>query len=86
MADLKAAAERLRCDGWSTQSQDRADRLLAAQALEALAWQHERKAAVHRAWWGDSDWLCVTRDGYEYYADTPLGALLAAMEGEKDGN
>lgn len=84
MADLKAAAERLRCDGWSTQSQDRADRLLAAQALEALAWQEEKGASVRKMRTGG--FFCAV-NGDEivnnYYADTPLGALLAAMQGER---
>lgn len=36
MRDLKAAAKRLRGDDWSTPPPNRFDRLLAAQALEAI--------------------------------------------------
>lgn len=80
MNDLKAAAERLRGSDWTTPSQDKADRLLAAQALEAWVWQQERKAGVGPGW-TDSGWRCEV-DDQEYDADTPLGAVLAAMEGE----
>ena len=82
MHDLKAAAKRLRGGDWTTPSQDKADRLLAAQALEAWAWQQERKAGVGPGW-TDSGWRCEV-DDQEYDADTPLGAVLAAMEGERD--
>ncbi len=56
--------------------------LLAAQALEALAWQAEKKATIQPY---NGGWLCGTIDN-SGHADTPLGAILAAMEGEKDGN
>jgi hypothetical protein len=83
MPDLKGAAERLRGCDWTTPSQDKSDRLLAAQALEALAWQEEHKALVGPVVGG---WMCHKfSDRIEsnaYVADTPLGALLAAMEGE----
>ena len=56
------------------------DYFLAAQALEARAWQAETGAKVKQCWSGER-WFCQVADG-EYVADTPLGALLAAMEGE----
>jgi hypothetical protein len=101
MADLKAAAERLRKLAEKREQsafpelrvatqqnilQEASDCLLAAQALEALAWLKDKDAILQAAWWGDrSDWM-VCFDDDEYAADTPLGALLAAMEGENDGN
>lgn len=59
------------------------DQILAAQALEALAWQAEKEAKVIP--WGH-EWRCSDGEKIRAHADTPLGALLAAMEGEKDGN
>jgi uncharacterized iron-regulated membrane protein len=101
MPDLKAAAERLRSqvseyrDNYYLNDDQNADNrsrheslmrsfVLAAQALEALAWQAEVGAKVKQCWTGER-WFCEVADG-EYVADDPLGALLAAMEGEKDGN
>lgn len=82
MADLKAAAERLRGCDWTTPSQDKSDRLLAAQALEALAWMKESGWQLE---YGVEDRWCCTNDVFtRYYADTPFGAILAAMEGERD--
>lgn len=87
MPDLKAAANRLRGGDWTTPSQDKADRFLAAQALEALAWAENQKQPIECVL---GKWRILGRcpDGYlrMYHADTPLGAILAAMEGEKDGN
>ena len=97
MNDLKAAAERLRSqiseyrDNHYLNSDQNADNRarheslmgsirLAAQALEALAWQAENKAGVGPGW-TETGWLCEVRD-QEYYADTPLGAILAAMKEE----
>lgn len=62
------------------------DQIFAAQALEALAWYGENAALVRKM--SNGEFLCaVHRENVtnNYYADTPLGALLAAMEGEKDG-
>lgn len=84
MADLKATAKWLKqsaTDSYITDEQT-SHLLLAAQALEALAWQAEVGAKVKQCWSGER-WFCHVGDG-EYVADTPLGALLAAMEGEKD--
>lgn len=83
MHDLKAAAKRLRGCDWTTPSQDKADRLLAAQALEAWAWQQQTGALTQP---GDNGWwVCISGDGSKTYAaDTPLGAVMAAMEGEND--
>lgn len=61
--------------------------VLAAQALEALAWQQETGASVRQTTGGEF-WCAVKLQGQQitnnYYADTPLGAVLAAMEGERD--
>lgn len=101
MPDFKAAAERLRNKAKQRrgeiqffvgmeQSEKRIaaeadDYLLAAQALEALAWAENQKQPIECAL---GKWRILGRDQYGhlkyYYADTPLGALLAAMEGEKD--
>ena len=84
MDDLKAAAAELRsmcddiCGHPCAESVS-----LAAQALEAWAWQQEQGAKVKQCWTGER-WFCQVADG-EYVADTPLGAVLEAMEGEKDG-
>lgn len=105
MADLKAAAKRLRgLAKWRKESAfpelrsatrrqilEEADAcILAAQALEAWAWQQETGACVRRKFAGNCwKWACYAPSGrswFEYVADTPLGAVLAAMEGEKDGN
>lgn len=62
--------------------------ILAAQALEAWAWQQETQAGVRRKFTGNCwKWACYAPGGrswFEYVADTPLGALLAAMEEERD--
>lgn len=98
MPDLKAAAKMMldaaaataeemkvfRSGEWHDQAESERDGfLLAAQALEAWAWQQERKAGVGPGW-TDSGWRCEV-DDQEYDANTPLGAVLAAMEGEKNG-
>ena len=98
MPDLKAAAE-LMLDAASASAEEvklfphgewhdraeheRASFLLAAQALEALAWQAESGASVRQMCSGGFS-CAVTCDEIvnNYYADTPLGAILAAMEGE----
>lgn len=87
MPDLKAAAKWLReTAGKYWTPEEEAYNETAAQALEALAWLKDKDAILQAAWWGDrSDWM-VCFDDDEYAADTPLGAILAAMEGEKDGN
>lgn len=56
---------------------------LAAQALEAWAWQQQTGALTQP---GDNGWwVCISGDGSKTYdADTPLGAVLAAMKGERD--
>ena len=97
MPDLKAAAERLRAEAKAASKaletvarsgephdqckRERDDFLLAAQALEAWAWQQETGAKVRECWTGHR-WFCEVADG-EYVADTPLGAVLAAMEGDR---
>lgn len=101
MADLKAAAGRLRerlnpsgAEYVMVRDERRAvamlveaqDNLLAAQALEALAWQAETGASVRKG--SDGRFFCCgnkddATSSY-YYADTPLGAILAAMEGERN--
>jgi hypothetical protein len=101
MPEPKAAAERLRKSAdkksheikiWNADNashrqyrefleQSVIDQILAAQALEALAWQAEKKATVQPY---NGGWLCGTIDN-SGHADTPLGAILAAMEGESDG-
>lgn len=81
MHDLKAAAKWLReTAGNYLTEQEREHNEIAAQALEAWAWQQERKAGVGPGW-TDSGWRCEV-DDQEYDADAPLGAVLAAMEGE----
>ena len=101
MPDLKAAARELRTGAseaenemkflkWGLRFDDhkrhRENWLLAAQALEAWAWQQETGASVREM--GTGGFFCAV-NGEEivnnYYADTPLGAVLAAMEGERDG-
>lgn len=103
MHDLKAAAKMMtdtaaataeemkvfRSGEWHDQAQSERDAfLLAAQALEALAWQAETQAGVRRKFTGNCwKWACYAPGGqswFEYVADTPLGAILAAMEGERD--
>lgn len=82
MPDLKAAAKWLReTAGNYLTAQEREHNEIAAQALEAWAWQEEQGAKVKQCWTGER-WFCDVADG-EYVADTPLGAVLAAMEGEK---
>ena len=83
MPDLKAAAKEMRdiSGGLWYGRESRDVCILAAQALEAWAWQQERKATVQPY---NGGWLCGTIDN-SGHADTPLGAVLAAMEGEKDG-
>jgi len=96
MHDLKAAAKRLRerlnpsgAKYVMVRDERRAlaifveaqDNLLSAQALEAWAWQQETGAKVRECWTGHR-WFCEVADG-EYVADTPLGAVLAAMEGDR---
>lgn len=86
MPDLKAAAQEMReiVDGSWSGRESRDACLLAAQALEALAWMKE---SGWRLEYDVEDRWCCTNDVFtRYYADTPFGALLAAMEGEKDGN
>lgn len=95
MPNLKAAAKRLRerlnpsgAKYVMVRDERRAlaifveaqDNLLSAQALEAWAWQQERKATVQPY---NGGWLCGTIDN-SGHADTPLGAVLEAMEGERD--
>lgn len=97
MHDLKAAAKMMldaaaatveemkmfRSGEWHDQAERERDAfLLAAQALEALVWQEEVAARVMHYPLTDQ-WTCETLYG-KYYADTPLGAILAAMEGERD--
>lgn len=53
------------------------DDLLAAKALEALAWQAERGVKVIP--WG-AEWRCSDGEKIRAHADTPLGAILEAME------
>lgn len=57
---------------------------LAAQTLEAWAWMAEQPMHLEKR--GDK-WQILGRGAagalIYYYADTPLGAVLAAMEGEK---
>lgn len=108
MADLKAAAKRLResaarqkteMEIWNSPNaastnyrarlqQGSNDHVLAAQALEAWAWQQETGASVRQTTGGEF-WCAVKIEGQQltnnYYADTPLGAVLAAREGETDG-
>jgi hypothetical protein len=76
MHDLKAAAKTLRHEVPESEVLT-----LAAQALEAWAWQQETGALTQP---GDNGWwVCISGDGSgTYAADTPLGALMAAMEGE----
>lgn len=61
--------------------------ILAAQALEAWAWQQETGASVRQTTGGEF-WCAVKLQGHQltnnYYADTPLGAVLAAMAGESE--
>lgn len=100
MPDLKAAAERLRSqvseyrDSNYLNSDQNADNrarheslmesvVLAAQALEAWAWQQEKGADVQYDIEDDS-FVCDTFNG-QYRRCTPLGAVMAAMEGEKNG-
>lgn len=100
MADLKAAAERLRSqvseyrDNYYLNDDQNADNrsrheslmrvfVLAAQALEALAWIKE--SGWRLEYDVEGRWCCTNDVFTRYYADTPLGALLAAMEGEKNG-
>lgn len=70
--DLKKAARFYRLG-------DGKECLLAAKALEALAWQAEKGAKVVQ--WG-AEWRCSYGEKIRVHADTPLGALLAAMDGE----
>ncbi len=74
---------------------------LAAQALEALAWMEEngrrleyedavRWSSGETTWrqvdrGTEGSWRCMNDLFTRYYAATPLAAILAAMEGEKDG-
>lgn len=98
MADLKAAANMMldaaaataeemkvfRSGEWHDQAErERAGFLLAAQALEAWAWVAEKDTTLQPVGL-DFDWQLEV-NGSEYVADTPMGAVLAAMEGEKDG-
>jgi hypothetical protein len=101
MADLRAAAKRLRGGDWTTPSQDKADRFLAAQALEALAWMEEngrrleyedavRWSSGETTWrqverGAEGSWCCMNDLFTRYYAATPLAAILAAKEGEDAG-
>ena len=83
MPDLKAAAKHFKIlyeDDVEFLKNAPMYHVLAAQALEAWAWQQERKATVQPY---NGGWLCGTIDN-SGHADTPLGAVLAAMEGEKD--
>lgn len=81
---LHAAAKRLRGDDRSTWLNQVEDQILAAQALEAWAWVASQSMPVEIVL---KRWRILGRDssGYLkfYYADTPLGCVLAAMEGEK---
>lgn len=81
-AELAAAKWLRETAGNYLTPEERTHNETAAQALEALAWQEKNKAGVGPGW-TETGWLCEVRD-QEYVADTPLGALLAAMEGEKD--
>jgi len=87
MADLKAAAKWLKdsaTDSYITDEQT-GHLLLAAQALEALAWAANQKQPIECVL---GKWRILGRDQYGhlkyYYADTPFGAILAAMEGERN--
>ncbi len=98
MADLKAAAKMMldaasataeemkvfRSGEWHDQAARELDSFfLAAQALEAWAWMAAQSMPIEIAL---KRWRILGRDqrGHlkYYYADTPLGAVLAAMEGE----
>lgn len=101
MHDLKAAAKLMldaaaataeemkvfRSGEWHDQAErERAGFLLAAQALEAWAWMAEQPMHLEKR---ADRWRILGRGASGalayYYADTPLGAVLAAMEGENDG-
>ena len=97
MPDLKAAAERLRerlnpsgAKYVMVRDERRAlvmfveaqDNLLAAQALEAWAWMAENGWRLEND--GKDCWACTSDVFLQNDADTPLGAVLAAMEGERD--
>lgn len=85
MPDLKAAAKRL-----DELNMNLGDCILAAQALEAWAWQQERGVSVEECSGKlDRPYGKYRVMGYDsagrlkrYYADTPLGVVLAAIEGE----
>lgn len=86
MPDLKAAAKWLReTAGNYLTAQEREHNEIAAQALEAWAWMAAQSMPIEIAL---KRWRILGRDqrGHlrYYYADTPLGAVLAAMEGELD--
>lgn len=88
MPDLKAAANKMReiVGGWWSGQESREACLLAAQALEALAWAENQKQPIECVL---GKWRILGRDQYGhlkyYHADTPLGALLAATKGERNG-
>lgn len=85
MADLKAAANSIR-NNWSNDmdflKNAPISHVLAAQALEAWAWV-EKTDAILQPFGLQSDWR-IEVNSLKYYADTPLGCVLAAMEGEKN--
>ena len=82
MADLKAAAKEMReiSEGLWYGRESRDVCILAAQALEAWAWQQEKGAKVVP--WG-MEWRCSDGEEIRVNADTPMEAVLAAMEGER---
>jgi len=59
--------------------------LLAAQALEAMAWMKESRFVLDLDTTGSQVWwnCYLPFSGQYYQADTPLGAILAAMEEAK---
>lgn len=86
MPDLKTAAKWLReTSGKYLTPEEEEYNETAAQALEALAWAANQKQPIECVL---GKWRILGRDQYGhlkyYYADTPLGALLAAMEGERN--
>lgn len=83
MPDLKAAAKEMRevVDGSWSGRQSRDACILAAQALEAWAWMAESGWRIEYE--AEDYWCCTNEVFTRYYADTPLGAVLAAMKGER---
>lgn len=78
-AELRALVDRLNTLAEGYGPFTIADQLrTAAEVMDLLAWQSERRAGVGPGW-TDAGWVCEV-DGEQYEGDTPISTLRRARE------